>query len=446
MIGGDVLAKYFEFEKYNTNLKTEIIAGITTFLATMYIIVVNPAIISKTGMPFSAVLTATVLVCFFSSLMMGIYAKNPIVVAPGMGLNAFFTFSVVLGMGIDYKVALGAVFWSGIFFLLLSVFNVRTYIVKSIPQQLRYSISAGIGLFITFIGFVNAKFIVDNPATLVGIAKIDAVLATFLIGLFITSYLVIKRVNGAMIIGIIITTLLSIPIGRLYGDASRYNFDGATTLVNFVGVFASPDFSLIGKLDLYNSLTISMFPVIFAMIFTDMFDSLSTFVGVSEAAGLLDEKGEPKNIKESLISDAFATTIAGFLGSSAGTAYIESATGVEEGGRTGMTAVVAAFLFLPFMFFSPLLSIVPAIATAPALILVGVFMMTPVTKINWKNLSDAIPAFLSMVIIPFTYSITQGIIWGFISWTVIKLLTGQSKDVSLTMIIIDILAIVALVL
>lgn len=440
------IEKYFEFQKYGTNLKTEIIAGITTFLATMYIIVVNPAIISKTGMSFSAVLTATVLVCFFSSLMMGLYAKNPIVVAPGMGLNAFFTFTVVLGMGINYKVALGAVFWAGIFFLLLSVFNVRTYIVKAIPQQLRFSISAGIGLFITLIGFVNAKFVVDNPATLVGISKIDAVLATFLVGLFITSYLVIKKVNGAMIIGIITTTILSIPIGRLYGNASRYNFDGAATLVNFVGIFSSPDFSLVGQLDLFNSLTIAMFPVIFAMIFTDMFDSLSTFVGVSEAAGLLDEKGEPKNIKEGLITDAVATTIAGLFGSSAGTAYIESATGVEEGGRTGMTAVVAAFLFLPFMFFSPLLSIVPAIATAPALILVGVFMMNPVTKINWKNLSDAIPAFLSMVIIPFTYSITQGIIWGFISWTVLKILNGEKDQVSLTMIIIDILAIVVLVL
>jgi AGZA family xanthine/uracil permease-like MFS transporter len=441
-----MLENYFNFKKYGTNLKTEIIAGLTTFLATMYIIVVNPAILSKTGMPFSGVLTATVLVCFFSSLMMGLYAKNLIVVAPGMGLNAFFTFTVVLGMGIKYEIALGAVFWAGIFFMLLSVFNVRTYIVKSIPKQLRYSISAGIGLFITLIGFVNAKFIVANPATLVSIAKIDTVLVTFLIGLFITSFLVIKRVKGAMIIGIAFTTIISIPIGRLYGDASAYTVTKIATLVSFSGFFSWPDFSLIGKLDFINSLTLSMFPVIFALVFTDMFDSLSTFVGVSEAAGLVDENGEPQNIKEALITDAFATTIAGFLGSSAGTAYIESATGVEEGGRTGLTAVVAALLFLPFMFFSPLLSIVPAIATAPALILVGVFMMKPVIRINWDNLDDAIPAFLSLVIIPYTYSITQGIIWGFISWTVIKLLLGKKEDVTPMMLIIDILAIVALVL
>ena len=249
-----------------------------------------------------------------------------------------------------------------------------------------------------------------------------------------------------MIIGIFLTTLISIPIGRLYGNASAYTVNKIATLVSFNGFFSWPDFSLIGKLDLINSLTLSMFPVIFAMVFTDMFDSLSTFVGVSEAAGLVDENGEPQNIKEALITDAFATTIAGFLGSSAGTAYIESATGVEEGGRTGLTAVVAALLFLPFMFFSPLLSIVPAIATAPALILVGVFMMKPVIRINWDNLDDAIPAFLSLVIIPYTYSITQGIIWGFISWTVIKLLLGKKEDVTPMMLIIDILAIVALVL
>jgi adenine/guanine/hypoxanthine permease len=437
------MKEYFQFDKYKTDMKTEVIAGITTFLATMYIIIVNPAIISATGMPFSGVLTATILVSAFSSIAMGIYARNPIVVAPGMGLNAFFTYSVVLGMGVDWRVALGAVFWSGVIFLLLSVFNIRTMIVQAIPKQLRFAISAGIGLFITFIGFANARFIVDNPATLVGINKIDPIILTFLIGLIITSILVIKRIKGALIIGIAITTLLAIPIGRFYGDASAINF-GVPTLVTWKGFFSYPDFSVFLAVDFIGSLQFAIFPVVFAFLFTDMFDSISTFIGVAEAADLVDANGEPRNMKESLIADAFATTISGLFGTSSGTAYIESATGVEEGGRTGVTAIVAGLLFLPFMFFSPLLSIVPGIATAPALVLVGAFMMKPVLKINWGKFDDAIPAFFGMILIPLTYSITQGIIWGFISWTIIKLAIGKKEEVNWMLIVIDILAVMAL--
>ena len=439
------MKEYFEFSKYGTNLKTEIIAGITTFLATMYIIVVNPAIIANTGMPFSGVLTATILVSAFSSIMMGVYANNPIVVDPGMGLNAFFTYSVVLGMGIKWEVALGAVFWSGIIFLLLSIFKIRTMIVQAIPKQIRYAISAGIGLFITFIGFVNAKFIVDNPATLVSIADFNPILVTFLVGLFVTSILVIKRVKGALIYGIIATTILSIPIGRFYGDASEINF-GVSTLVTWKGLVSMPDFSLILKMDLVESLKLSLLPVVFAFLFTDLFDSLSTFIGVAEAANLVDENGEPRNIRKSLVVDAISTTISGLFGTSSGTSYIESATGVEEGGRTGMTAVVTGLLFLPFMFLSPLLSIVPAIATAPALILVGVFMMKPVLKIHWSEFDDAIPAFFGMILIPLTYSITQGIIWSFITWTVVKIAVGKKEEITPMLIIIDILAILALII
>jgi adenine/guanine/hypoxanthine permease len=435
--------EYFQFSKYKTDTKTEVIAGITTFLATMYIIVVNPAIISAAGLPFSGVLTATVLVSAFSSIAMGIYAKNPIVIAPGMGLNAFFTYSVVIGMDVDWTLALGAVFWSGIIFLLLSIFNIRTLIVQAIPKQLRFALSAGIGLFITFIGFTNAGFIVDNPATLVGINRMDPVIITFLIGLIITSILVVRRMKGALIMGIIITTILAIPIGRLWGDASEINY-GISTLVTWKGFTSYPDFSVFLSLDFIGSLQLALFPVIFAFLFTDMFDSLSTFIGVAEAADLVDETGEPRNIKESLVADAFSTTISGLFGTSPGTAYIESATGVEEGGRTGLTAIVAGLLFLPFMFFSPLLSIVPAIATAPALVLVGAFMMKPVLKINWGKFDDAIPAFFAMILIPLTYSITQGIIWGFLSWTFIKLATGRKDEVSWMLIIIDILAIFAL--
>lgn len=427
-----------------TSNRTEILAGVSSFLATMYIIVVNPSILSQAGMPFNAVLTATVILSFFCSLMMGLYAKNPIVVAPGMGMNAFFTFTAVKGMGISYQVALGAVFWAGVLFVILSAFNVRTYIVKAIPTQLRFAISAGIGLFISLIGFENAKFIVDNPATLVGIASFkDPIVITFLIGLFVTAVLIVRQTTGGIIIGIVLTTLLAIPIGRWWGDASAVNF-GNAQLVTWQGVFSSPDFSLLFQLDLVNSLKVSLFPVIFAFVFTDMFDSISTFVGIAEAADLYDENGEPQNVKKSLMTDAVATLLGGILGTSPGTAYIESAVGIEQGGRRGLTAITAGLLFLPFMFLSPLLSIVPAIATAPALIIVGVFMMKPIAKINWAGLDDAVPAFLALVLIPFSYSITQGIIWGFLSWTIIKVAVGKSKEVSLALWIIDAFALVAL--
>jgi adenine/guanine/hypoxanthine permease len=428
------------------NLKTEILAGISTFLATMYIIVVNPAILSQAGMPFGGVLTATVLLSFFSSLMMGIYAKNPIVVAPGMGMNAFFTFSAVKGMGISYQIALGAVFWAGIIFLILSIFNVRTQIVKAIPAQLRYAISAGIGLFISLIGFENAKFIIPNPATIVGIANVhDPIIITFLIGLTFTLILFAKKVKGSIILGILFTTIIAIPIGRYWGDATAINF-GQKALVNFQGIFAAPDFSLFFQLDLVNSLKISILPLIFAFLFTDLFDSLSTFVGVAEAADLYDTTGEPRNIKQSLLTDAVATTLAGLFGSSPGTAFIESAVGVSQGGRTGLTAITAGILFLPFLFLSPLLSIIPAIATAPALILAGVLMMKSVTKINWDDYEEALPAFLAMVLIPFTYSITQGIIWGFLSWTVINLFSNKFSEIPKMLIIIDLFALLSLYL
>ncbi len=439
-----MLEKYFAFEKNQTGIKTELIAGITTFLASMYIIVVNPSILSETGMPFNGVLTATIIVSAFCSIMMGIYANNPILVAPGMGLNAFFTFSVVIGMGVKWETALGAVFWAGIVFIILSVFNIRTYIVRAIPRQIRFAVAAGIGLFIALIGFVNAHLVVANPSTLITIAPIDSVRVTFIIGLFLTAVLIAKNIKGALIIGIVITTMLAIPIGRWYGDASSLNH-GISTLVTWKGLVAQPDFSLILKLDLLGSLKFALWPVIFAFLFTDMFDSLSTFVGVAEAANLIDEKNEPRNIKESLITDAFATTIAGLTGSSPGTAYIESATGIEEGGRTGLTAVISGILFLPFVFLSPLLSIVPSIATSPALIIVGVFMIKPILKINWIKFDDAIPAFIALVLIPFTYSITQGIIWGFLSWTVIKFITGKREEINLTLIGIDIFAIIALI-
>jgi AGZA family xanthine/uracil permease-like MFS transporter len=428
--------RFFKLQENHTDIRTELIAGITTFLATMYIIVVNPSILSQTGMPFSGVLTATVLLSAFSSLAMGLYAKNPIVVAPGMGLNTFFTYTVVIGMGVSWEKALGATFWSGVLFIILSVFNVRTHIVKAIPRQLRYGIAAGIGIFITVIGFENAGFIIRHPATLLGRGALNAVTITFLAGLAVTSVLLAKRIKGALMTGIVLTSLFAFPIGRWWGE---------TSVIGWKGLIAAPDFSLLFKLDLIGSLQWALFPVIFAMLFTDMFDSLSTFVGVAEAGDIKDADGEPRNIRQSLIVDGLATTLAGLFGSSAGTSYIESATGIEEGGRSGLTAAVCAILFLPFMFFSPLLSMIPSIATAPALALVGVFMMAPVVKINWTAFDDAIPAFLALMLIPLTYSITQGIIWGFLSWSIIKLIMGKWHEVPVMLLVIDVFCILALI-
>lgn len=437
-----MLNKFFELKKNNTSVKTEVLAGITSFIATMYIIVVNPAMVSKAGLPFSAVMTGTVVLSAFCSIMMGVYAKNPIVVAPAMGLNAFFTYTLVIGMKVPPEIALGTLFWAGIIFFILSVFKVRTYIIKSIPKQIRFSIAAGIGLFIAVLGFTNAHFIILK-GPLVGLNDFNIITTTFVVGLLITGLLVSRNIKGALIIGIIITTLLSVPIGRLYGDATLVN-NGVKTLVSWNGFFSMPDFSLFFKLDLVNSLSFTLWHVIFTVVFSDMFDSLSTFVGVAEAADLVDEYGEPKNINRSLIVDAVATGSAGLFGTTSGTAFIESAAGVLQGGRTGLTAVVAGLLFIPFLFLSPLLSIIPTMATAPALVMVGVFMMKPIAKINWTKFDDAIPAFIGMILIPLTYSITEGIIWGFMSWTFIKILSGKFNEISITLIIINILSIILL--
>ncbi|WP_206073472.1 NCS2 family permease [Maribacter sp. 4G9] len=425
-------------------IQTEILAGISSFLATFYIIIVNPSILSETGMPFSAVVTSTVLVCSFGSIAMGIYAKNPFVIAPGMGLNAFFTYTAVLGLGLSYEAALGAVFWAGVLFLILSLFKVRDTIVRSIPYALRYAIAAGIGLFICFIGFQNAGFIVDDAATLVGLGSLkETTCQTFLAGLAITAILISRKVTGAMVIGILLTTILAWPIGRWWGDASLIN-SGLPTLVNYTGVFALPDFSMLFKADLIGSMKYSFLPVIFVFAFTDLFDSLSTFVGLSEAAGYKDVEGNPKNLKKSLLVDAVTTMFSGLVGTSSGTAYIESAVGIREGGKSGLTAITAGLLFLPFLFFSPLLSIVPSIASSIALVLVGSFMMKPLTKIPWSSPDEAIPVFFTMILMPLTYSITTGIIFGFLSWTLLKLVTGKTKEINPVLVLINLLSLLYL--
>jgi len=301
------MSDFFRLNENGTTVKIEVLAGVTSFLAAMYIIVVNPVIISEAGLPFSGVLTATIMVSAFSSIAMGLYANNPIVVAPGMGLNAFFTYSVVIGMKVPWQVALGAVFWSGVIFLLLSVFNIRVAIVNAIPRQIRYAITCGIGIFISFLGFVNAGLVEADPATLVRLGEIDSVVFVFLLGFCVTAYLMIRKVPGALILGIIFTSLLSFPIGRWFG--------GEEPLVAWQGLWSPPDFSLLFQMDLIGSLKLSFLPVIVAFLFTDMFDSLSTFIGVAEAADLTDDRGEPRNIKESLIVDGASTMISGLFGS-----------------------------------------------------------------------------------------------------------------------------------
>lgn len=411
-------------------------AGISTFLAAFYIIIVNPTILSDAGMPFSAVVTATVLVSFFGSLMMGLYAKNPIVVAPGMGINAFFAYSAVLVYGLTYQEALGTVFWSGVIFLLLSVFQIREKIIQSIPVSLRHAVAVGIGLFICFIGFQNAGFIVSHPTTLVGMRPFsDPISITFMLGLLLTAGMLIRKVKGAIIFGILLTTLLSWPIGRWWGDASEMN-RGESKLVNFEGVLSLPDFSLVFEADLLGSLQYAYIPVIFVFTFTILFDGMATFVGLAEASGLKDPDGTPRNMRKSLMTDALSTIFAGLVGSSSGTAFIESAVGIEEGGKTGTTAVTAGLLFLPFMFFAPLLSVIPPVASSIALVIVGAYMVRPLTKINWQNPGEAIPCFITLVLIPFTYSLSTGIAFGFISYTVLMVLSGKAKSLNPVLIVI----------
>ena len=381
-------------------------------------------------------------VCAISSVLMGLVANLPFGVAPGMGINAFFTFSLVIGMGISWQTALGAVFISGIIFLILSIFKVREIIVRAIPATIRYAVAAGIGIFLALIGLTSVGFIVPNPATVVGFGGMNARTIIFIAGLFITGFLVIRKVKGALIYGIVATSVIALVVSLI--SVSR----GGEAFVQLPkGVFALPSLDVFFELDIVGALSFGMILPIFTLIFTDMFDSISTFIGVSEVGGFIDEKtGEPENVGRALLVDAFSTTISGLFGTSSGTTYIESAAGVEEGGRTGLTAVVTGLLFIPFMFLSPLLAFIPGVATAPILVLVGIFMIKPLRRVEWGDFEEAIPAFLALILIPLTYSITQGIIWGFISYTVIKLVRGKGKEIHPALYVIDAFAVLSLVL
>ena len=430
------MEKFFSLKKRGTSARTEVLAGIATFLTMSYIIVVNPAILSDSGMDFSGVLFATVLVSSLSSIFMGLFANLPYALAPGMGLNAFFTYSLVLGNGFSWQTALGAVFISGIIFIILSLTKVRTIILRAVPASIRYAVAGGIGLFIALIGFRSVDFIVPNPATTIAFGGINPTTAIFIGGLLLTGFLVVKRIKGALIIGIAATSIVALIVSQFI----------ETPLVTMpTRVFALPSLSVFFQLDILGALKFSLIGPIFALLFTDMFDSISTFLGIATTAGLVDKDGQPINGHKALLVDSVSTTISGLFGSSPGTTYIESAAGIEEGGRTGLTAVVAGLLFLPFMFFSPILSFIPAIATAPVLVIVGLFMMTGIVSLDWKNYEESLPAFLAFILIPLTYNITQGIIWGLLFYTAIKIIRGKARQVHPMLYIIDVLAIVGLI-
>jgi AGZA family xanthine/uracil permease-like MFS transporter len=434
----NALINYFKLEENRTDVGTEVRAGVTTFLTMAYIIVVNPAILSKTGMPFSGVLFATVIVAGLSSILMGLATNLPFAIAPGMGLNAFFAFTLCLGMGIKWQTALGVVFLSGVIFIILSLTGARKAIIKAVPFSLRYGVAAGIGIFLTLIGLTSAGFIVKNPATTVAFGGINTTTVLFVIGLLFTGLLVAANVKGALIIGIISISILTLIASHI--------IPGAKSLVSMPsGVFSVPNFDVFFKLDISAALSLHLLVPMFTFLFTDIFDSLSTFLGVSEVGGFLDEEGQPKNVGKALLVDAIATALSGLAGTSSGTTYIESASGIKEGGKTGLTVVVTGLLFFPFMFLSPLLSFIPTVATAPILVLIGLFMMRPINKIDWDNFEDSIPAFLSLVLIPMTYSITQGIVWGFLSYTALKILRGKINEISITIYIIDAFAILSLI-
>ncbi len=416
------------------DIKKEALAGITTFFTMAYIIVVNPAILATpgTGMEFNGVLTATVLLAFSMTLFMGLYAKLPYGVAPGMGINAFFTYSVVLGKNVPWQTALGAVFWSGVLFVLISATPLREGIAKAIPPNLRTAAAAGIGLFLTFIGFKNAGIVASDSETFVRFGGLSFSLLVCMAGIALALFLMTRKSPLAFLAGI----------------------GGSTILAWFCGdvkvpqdLFAWPDFSTVFmKLDLWGSLKLAMLPTILSFFATDLFDSISTFVGVSQATGLTDDQGNPKNLKQGLIVDSFATAFAGAFGTSSGTAYIESAAGIEMGGRTGLTAVFTALCFLPCFFIAPIAGMVPAYATASVLILVGALMFRSITKIRFERLEDLVPSFLTIVMIPLTFSITQGILWGFILHVTAYTLAGRSREIKAQMWVIAVFAIGLLVL
>src|SRR5690554_4934599 len=422
------LEKRFRLKDHGTNTRTEVIAGFTSFMTMAYILAVNPLILADAGMDPGAVFTATALTSVIATVLMAFMANYPFVLAPGMGLNAFFAFTVVLGMGYSWQFALTAVFLEGIIFLILTAFNIRELIVNAIPLTLKHAISVGIGFFIAFIGLQNAGIIVDNPATLLGLGDMGS--PTVLIalgGIVLTAILLALKVKGALLIGIFVATVAGIPFG-------------VTQIPEGNLISAPPSLEpILFKFDFHQIFTFDMLIVLFTFLFVDMFDTVGTLVGVSSKANMLDEKGNVPRAKQALFADSIGTTVGAMLGTSTVTTYVESASGVAEGGRTGLTSLTTAGMFLLALFFAPLFIMVPAAATASALVLVGFLMMSPITKINFDDYTEAIPAFVTIIFMPLAYSIAEGIVFGMLSFILLKLFSGRAKEVTWVMAILAIL-------
>jgi len=411
------MEKFFKMSARGTNVRREIVAGLTTFLAMAYILAVNPKMLANAGMDAGGVFTATALAACIATLVMAFTANLPIALAPGMGLNAFFAFTVVLGMGISWKTALTAVFLEGILFVVLSFFNVREAIIKAIPSNLKKAVAAGIGLFICFIGFQNAGIIVNNDATLVGLGNLtQGAAAVAMIGLALTAVLYALKIPGSILIGILITTVIGIPFGVTSVPA------------NWTPV-SMPAAPLLFQFDFSHIFTLDFFAVFFTFLFVDIFDTVGTLVGVSSEAHIMDANGNVPRVKQALLSDAIGTVAGACLGTSTVTSYVESTAGVAAGGRTGMTALTTGVLFLLALFLSPLFLLVPGAATAPALIIVGFLMLKAVTGINFNDVTEGLSAFITIVMMPFAYSIAEGIVWGIITYVFMKAATGKAKSI-----------------
>ena len=433
--------------------KREFLAGTTSFLAMAYIIAVNPSILSAAGMPAGAIVTATCISAVIGCLIMGFYAKLPFGLAPGMGLNAFFTFSVVIGMGISWEVALTAVFVEGIIFILLSLFKVREAVVDAIPINLKYAVTAGIGLFIAFIGFNGAGVVIGNPDTMVAMGQVGPKMLIAMVGLCIIVILEKKKVKGSMLVGIVVSTLLAWGYALINTEAAAsmgiYLPNGIFKFESIAPIAGKVNFSyLTSPQHVFNFITI-----VFTFLFVDFFDTVGTLIGVASRANMLDKKGRVPNAGKALMTDAIATTAGALLGTSTVTVYVESATGVEEGGRTGLTAITIGALFFVAMFFSPIFVAVPACATAPALIYVGYLMLTSVLKIDFSDIIDAVPAFLIIALMPLTYSIGDGLTIGVLAYVILNILHNiftknkkDKKELSMVMIVLAIIFVIKLCL
>ena len=435
------LEKLFHLKENKTDVRTEVIAGVTTFMTMAYILAVNPNILEASGMDRGAVFTATALSAFIATCLMALLSNYPFVLAPGMGLNAYFAYTVVLGMGYSWQQALSAVFVEGLIFILLSLTNVREAIFNSIPMNLKHAVSVGIGLFIAFIGLQNAKIVVNNDSTLVSVFSFKSAVkdGTFnsmgitvllaLIGILVTAVLLVKNIKGSILWGILITWGLGIicqfvglylPNPELGFFSLLPDFSNGISVPSMAPTFMKMDFSIVFSLDFV--------VIMFAFLFVDMFDTLGTLIGVASKADMLDKDGKLPKIKGALLSDAVGTSVGAVCGTSTVTTFVESASGVAEGGRTGLTAIVAAILFGLSLFLSPIFLAIPSFATAPALIVVGFLMLTSITKIDFNDYTEAIPCFIAIIAMPFMYSISEGIAMGVISYVVINLISGKAKE------------------